>query len=208
MALDTYLIFFLTTAIVVFTPGVAALTVASQGAANGGRRALAGVIGIASANVIYFALSASGIASLIIASSFVFQLIKWVGVAYLVWLGMTAIFSRTGAISVNRGRMQSSLHKLFAQCFVVEFANPKALLYFAAILPQFLDTSEPIFLQILILGGTTLLIDLVSYSLYGLLGDLLSRGGLKGWMVKLLNKSAGGALLYAGFRMAGMVVSR
>lgn len=206
MAYDLYLVFLLTTAVVVFSPGVAAITAASQGATNGRRRALAGVFGIAFANVIYFVLSATGIASLIIASNAVFSVIKWIGVAYLVYLGMTALLSNSGGINVRVDRKQSRLRALFAQGFIVEFANPKALLYFAAILPPFLDTARPILPQILIMGGTTFFIDLTSYSTYALLGDRMTRGGLKDWVVNLINKTAGGALLYAGFRMTRVSV--
>jgi threonine/homoserine/homoserine lactone efflux protein len=208
MQFDTYLIFLVTTAVVIFSPGAAAVAVASQGAANGGRRALGGVLGIASANAVYFALSATGIASLIIASNMVFSAIKWAGVAYLVWLGLTALFTPSGAIRVKRGGRQSSLKALFAQGFVIEFANPKALLYFAAILPQFLNIDSAILPQILVMGLTTFLIDLTSYTAYAFLGDRLTRGGVKNWVVNLVNKCAGAALLYAGFRMAGVSVMR
>jgi threonine/homoserine/homoserine lactone efflux protein len=91
---------------------------------------------------------------------------------------------------------------LFGKGFVVEFANPKALLYFAAILPQFLDISKPIMPQILIMGGTTVVLDLISYSLYAYAGDRLTSGGVKEWIVRLVNRVAGGALLLAGARMA------
>jgi len=208
MPLDTYLVFLLTTAVVVFSPGAASVTVATQGAANGGRRALCGVVGIATANTVYFALSATGIASLILASHVAFATIKWVGVAYLVWLWLTALVSRSGAIRIGKGKGRSRLSILFAQGFVVEFANPKALLYFAAILPQFLDPGAAILPQIMIMGATTFLIDLTSYSAYAFLGDRLTRGGLKDWVVNLSNKCAGAALLYAGFRMASVTVSR
>ena len=208
MQFETYLIFLVTTAVVVFSPGAAAVAVASQGAANGGRRALGGVFGIASANAVYFALSATGIASLIIASNLVFSVIKWAGVGYLVWLGLTALFTPAGAIRVKRSGRQSSLKALFAQGFVIEFANPKALLYFAAILPQFLDINAPIVPQILIMGMTTFLIDLTSYTAYAFLGDRLTHGEMKNWVVGLVNKCAGVALLYAGFRMAGVTVMR
>lgn len=204
MALETYLIFLLTTAVVVFTPGAAAIAIASQGATNGGKRALFGVAGVALANVVYFILSATGIASLIIASNLLFSIIKWVGVAYLVYLGITAIFSKAGAISVQPDKHKSTASTLFAKGFIIEFANPKALLYFAAILPQFLNTDAPIIPQILIMGGTTLLIDVTSYSAYGLLGDHLARGGVKKWIVSAVNKTAGAALLFAGIKMASV----
>lgn len=208
MPIETYLIFLLTTAVVVFSPGAAAIAIASQGAANGGQRAFAGVTGVAAANVIYFVLSATGIAALIIASNLVFSVIKWVGVAYLVWLGLAALLSRSGAIKVTPGQKRSGLIRLFTQGFVIEFANPKALLYFAAILPQFLDTTLPVLPQLLLMGLTTLTMDLISYSTYAFLGDRLARGGLKEWVVGSVNKTAGGALLYAGFRVASVSASK
>ena len=208
MPIETFILFLFTTAVVVFSPGAAAIAVASQGAANGGKRALAGVCGIAFANVVYFVLSATGIAALIIASNLVFSVIKWVGVAYLLWLGITAIFSRSGVISVSVGKRQTHWGKLFSQGFIVEFANPKALLYFAAILPQFVEPELPILPQLVIMGLITLVMDLVSYSAYGFLGDRIARGGLKGWVVNLINKAAGGALIYVGAKMASVSVSR
>ncbi len=206
MTIETYLVFFITTTIIVFTPGAAAITIAAQGAANGGRRALAGAAGIASANVVYFALSATGIASLIVASNTAFMIIKWIGVGYLVYLGFNALFSQSGAIQIDGTRRVASMRKLFGQGFIVEIANPKALLYFVAILPQFIDTGRPILAQILIMGATTLLIDLTSYSSYAFLGGLLQRGGLKSWATAMFNKTAGAALLFAAFRMMGVSV--
>ncbi len=204
MTLETYLIFLITTIIIVFTPGAAAITIAAQGAATGGRRALAGAAGIASANVVYFALSATGIASLVVASHTAFMIIKWIGVAYLIWLGLNAIFSRSGTIQIDGTRRIASMRKLFGQGFIVEIANPKALLYFVAILPQFIDTGRPILVQIVMMGATTLLIDLISYSSYAFLGGLLRRGGLKSWATAIFNKTAGAALLFAAFRMMGV----
>lgn len=208
MEFDAYLIFLVTTVVVVVSPGAAAIAVASQGATNGGRRALFGAAGIAFANVVYFAFSATGIASLIIASNLVFSIIKWLGVIYLVYLGLMAIFSKAGGIRVNRAREKSSQKSLFIQGFIVEFANPKALLYFAAILPQFVNVSAPILPQILIMGFTTVLIDLSAYGAYAFLGDRLTSGGIKDWVVSGINKMAGGALLFASFKMAGITANR
>ncbi len=201
MELGIYFIFFFTTAVVIFVPGPAAIAIAAQGAGNGHKRATYGVLGVASANAVYFILSAMGVASLLIASPFIFNAIKWVGVAYLVYLGLTAIFSRTGGIQFPTGRLQSAT-SLFGKGFLVEFANPKALLYFAAILPQFLDVSRSIITQILIMGVTTVVLDLISYSLYAYAGDRLTSGAVKEWIVRLINRVAGGALLLAGARMA------
>lgn len=207
MDYSTYFLFLVTTAVVVFSPGGAAVAIASQGAGNGMRRTMFGVTGVALANAVYFAMSATGIAALLIASNLIFSIIKWVGVAYLVYLGLNAIFSASGGIVVKAGA-KSSRKSLFAKGFVIEFANPKALLYFAAILPQFVDTTAPILPQILLMGLTTILLDFVSYSLYAFLGFRLTRNAVKDWVIKSINRVAGGALIFAGFRMASVTASR
>ena len=206
MEINSYLIFLITTIVVVFSPGPAAITVASQGASNGFLKSGFGVAGVASANVVYFVLSATGIAALIVASNTLFTFIKWCGVLYLIYLGLTAIFSKSGAISIKKSK-KSSGQKLFASGFLVELANPKALLYFSALLPTFINPEQSVFLQIAIMGSSCLAVDLIVYSLYGYLGSALSRGSAKAWLVNIVNKLAGGFLLFASARMASVTVS-
>ena len=104
---------------------------------------------------------------------------------------LNAIFGASGGIVVKTGA-KSSRKSLFAKGFVIEFANPKALLYFAAILPQ-----------ILLMGATTILLDFVSYSLYPFLGFRLTRNAVKEWVVKSINRVAGGALIFAFLEQPG-----
>lgn len=208
MDINLFLIFLVTTLVVVFSPGAATIFVATQGATNGTARAFSAVSGIAAGNVVYFCLSASGIAALLIASNLVFSVIKWAGVAYLIYLGLSAIFSKSGGIRVKAGQKKSSLKKLFLSGFLIELANPKALLYFSALLPQFMDMSQPLLPQLLIMGGVTVLIDLTAYSIYAHLGDRITRGGIKDWVVSLVNKTAGAALLFTGFKMASINANR
>ncbi|AKS46549.1 Threonine/homoserine/homoserine lactone efflux protein [Octadecabacter temperatus] len=206
MAFETFTLFFITTVLVVLAPGAAAVAAASQGASNGALKSIAGAAGIASANVVYFALSATGIAALIVASHTVFSIIKWVGVAYLIYLGLMALLSKSGGLVVKSGKPRT-VYSLYLQGFIIEFANPKALLYFAAILPLFIDVDRPLIWQLLIMGGVTLCIDLAIYAAYGLLGDRLTRGTMPGWIIATVNKTAGTALLYAGYKMSRITAS-
>lgn len=202
MSIETYLIFLMTTVVVVFSPGPAALTVATQGASQGFKQSLLGVSGVASANVVYFVLSATGIASLLIASNVVFTVIKWVGVLYLIYLGLTAIFSRSGGLNITPDQTKhDSSKRLFSQGFIVELANPKALLYFSALLPQFIHVDKPIIPQILIMGASCLLVDFVAYSTYGYLGHRIAQGSVTPVLVNTINRMAGGFLIFAGLRM-------
>lgn len=200
MDVAVFWIFFSATFAVVCSPGPAAICVASQGAGNGVRKALSGISGIALANAVYFALSATGIAALIIASHQVFNLIKWVGILYLIYLGAGAILGTAGGLKIQRGDPMSR-RKLFLQGFIVEFANPKALLYFAAILPQFVNPANPVLPQILIMGAVTVVIDFTVYTAYAYLADRIINGGVKPRIVKAINVVAGSALIFAAVKM-------
>ncbi|MFN2099032.1 LysE family translocator [Altererythrobacter sp. MF3-039] len=201
MELSTFILFAATTFVVVLTPGPAAIAAAAQASSNGVTRTQAAVGGIASANAMFFVLSATGISATIIASETIFTTIKWFGVAYLIYLGLSAIFSRSGGLQIEPGEPRS-VASLFGKGFLVEAANPKALLYFAAILPQFLDTAAPIAPQMAIMGLTTLFFDWAIYSCYTVLGAQIARHGVRPSSIRALNSLAGGALLYSAFRVA------
>jgi len=198
----SYLLFLIMTVVVVFSPGPAAITIASQAAANGGKKALSGVFGVAIANFLYFMLSATGITTLILASATLFAVIKWLGVGYLIYLGCSALFSQAGAIKLNSEKPVKNKSKLFFQGLLVELSNPKALLYFSALLPQFIDPQRDILTQIVIMSLTCFSIDIISYTTYAYLGHIIARGSVKKWMINVVNKTVGTALLFAGFKMA------
>ncbi len=203
ISLETLIIFFMTTLVVVLSPGPAALAVTAEAASNGFKKSTLVILGIASANVVFFILSATGIITLIIASQTLFLIIKWIGVAYLLYLGFTAVFSQSGPLSIQTSKNKpSKTYKIFMRGFVLEISNPKALLYFSALLPQFVDINAPVVPQLIILCLITMILDLVCYSLYGYLG-FKSRGKfIKPIIIKLINRSAGAMLIFAGLKMA------
>jgi len=203
--IETLILFLVTTFVVVLSPGPAAIAVTAESASNGYKRSLLVILGIAIANVVFFILSATGIAALIIASYTLFSIIKWVGVGYLLYLGFGAIFSDTGPLSIDPSKdKSSSKYKVFLRGFILEISNPKALLYFSALLPQFIDISKPIIPQLAILGFITIFIDFFCYSLYGYLGAKSVSVGIKPFIIKLINRTAGGMLIFAGLKMASI----
>lgn len=202
MDIGLYTIFLVTTVMLILVPGPSAITAATQGASHYPAKAFFGVMGIASADVLFFALSATGIASLILASNLMFSVIKWLGVIYLLYLGISVLFSKTGAFKINIKANDKSRKKLFWQGLAVQLANPKALMYFSALLPQFIDPLEPILFQMMVMGASCLLADIVVYSLFSRLGKKLAEQKLKSWLVTLINKTAGLTLLSTGIKMA------
>lgn len=204
MDVSLYSIFLVTTLVLIMVPGPAAFTVAAQGVNCRSNKVFLGVLGVACADVIFFALSATGIASLVLTSSLLFATVKWFGVAYLLYLGVIALFSKAGAIKISRKPIKNSPTKLFTQGLIVQLANPKALLYFSALLPQFVNPNEPILLQLLIMGSSCFLADLLVYSLFGHIGGRLAKQQMKSWVINLINKIAGITLISIGIRMASL----
>ena len=205
ISIETFILFFVTTFVVVLSPGPAAIAVTAESASNGFKSSVFVILGIAIANVVFFILSATGIATLIIASHTLFSVIKWVGVGYLLYLGLGAIFSDAGPLSINPSKSVSgNKYKVFLRGFILEISNPKALLYFSALLPQFIDISKPIIPQLAILSFITLFIDFFCYSLYGYLGAKSLSVGIKPFIIKLINRTAGGMLIFAGIKMASV----
>jgi homoserine/homoserine lactone efflux protein len=203
MSWETYLLFIVTTAVVCLTPGPAALLIVAQGMSNGFRRSYWGIAGIALGNAIYFALSATGIAALIVASSTLFSIIKWVGVAYLFYLGWSAIRSKASALTIASDAGDAVRGpRAFWQAVMVELSNPKALLYFVALLPQFIDPTQPVGMQMLVFGVTCIGLDTAAYSLYAWLGSKTQRFTANEKFVKASNRASGGLLMIAGAMMA------
>lgn len=200
---ESFLLFVVTTFVVVLSPGPAAIAVASESARGGFARGSMVILGIAIANTVYFVLSATGISALILASNVLFSVIKWVGVAYLIWIGIQALRSRGGPLAVGNGPpLVGGGSRSFARGFILEMSNPKALIYFAALLPQFIDPTRPVLQQFVVFGLITFLIDIVVYGCYAWLGRFSARSELRPAVVTVVNRFAGGLLIFAGLRMA------
>jgi homoserine/homoserine lactone efflux protein len=202
---ETLLLFLITTVVVVLSPGPAAIAVTAEAASNGFKKSILVILGIAIANVFFFVLSATGIATLLLTSHTLFGFIKWIGVAYLIYLGCSAIFSENGPLNINPSKKsQRPLHRIFFKGFILEMSNPKALLYFSALLPQFINVAEPIVPQLITLCLITFIIDMFCYSLYGYLGYKSTNIGIKPNIIKFINRFAGGMLIFAGIKMASV----
>ena len=203
ISIDTLLLFLATTFVVVLSPGPAAIAVTAEAASNGFKRSTWVILGVAVANIVFFILSATGIAALIIASHELFTVIKWVGVIYLLYLGFGAIFSQSGPLKIDPSKKdKGKVYKVFMRGFILEISNPKALLYFSALLPQFIDLSNPLVPQLSLLSAITVFIDIFCYSLYGYLGYKSINVGIKPLVIKIINRTAGSMLIFAGIKMA------
>jgi threonine/homoserine/homoserine lactone efflux protein len=163
----------------------------------GARKSVASNLGILSANTVYFALSATGIGALLLSSK-LFLAVKWLGAAYLVVLGLRLLF---GHNSVNNapeeGLNGHKSHHLFFDGFTLQISNPKAILFFSALLPQFLNPHAAVVPQIVILGATSVAIEFTILLGYGFAGSALSPR-----YARWTDRVAGGLLIGAGAGIA------
>jgi homoserine/homoserine lactone efflux protein len=164
----TWWLFVTTETVLCLTPGPAVLFVLSSALRSGARRSLAANLGILSGNAIYFILSATGVSALLMASYNLFFTIKWIGAAYLIFIGLRALFGKAGVLQkIEAKAPEKSAGRLFTDGLVVQLSNPKAIVFFSALLPQFIDPRLQMAPQLAILGATSAIIEFLVLSSYG-----------------------------------------
>ena len=203
MTFETWVAFTVLETVLCLVPGPAVLFVMGQGLVQGPRPAMAASLGILSANTMYFAVSATGLGALLLASYEVFFAIKWLGAGYLVWLGVQALLTRPETLAIARAKPAAGWQVL-RRGFVVQSANPKTILFFGALLPQFVDPAGDVALQMLVLGATSVVVEFAVLSVYGGLAGRLRRFATRPAVALWFERTAGGLLVAAGIGMAAI----
>jgi len=198
MTLQTWLAFCATETVLCFIPGPAVLFVVSAALARGAGAGIAAALGILIANAFYFALSGTGIAAAILASSELFTALRWIGTGYLLWLGLRMLLSRAKPPSASASTAAS---RSLLRGIIVQGSNPKALLFFVALLPQFINPAAAVGWQIVALGVSSVVIEFFVLLLYITLAVRARRmAGTR--LAGPLERVGGGLLLAAGARLA------
>lgn len=161
MALHTWLLYLVAAIGLSLTPGPNSLLALTHGALHGHRRTLYTVAGGALGFVAVIALSMLGIGALLQASASALWVLKWVGGAYLVWLGIQLWRAPPLQLQARADAPFPRRSQLFRQGLFAAVSNPKALLFYGAFLPQFLDPARSLWLQFAVMAGTFALIECV-----------------------------------------------
>ena len=162
-------------AVMAVTPGPATLFAVATGMEKGRASALFGVLGMNVATLVWFGAAALGLAALVKAFPAAFKVVAVLGAVYVAWLGVKALrgaFATAGQpdrLVVRKGR------SAFVDGFAVQIANPKAILFFTAVLPPFVDVSRPVAPQMALFAVAVIGMDMMSMSAYALSGAALSR---------------------------------
>lgn len=192
--MENWWLYVATVLVFMSTPGPSHLLMISVGMTNGFQRSLATAAGDLTANLVQMTLAGLGLATVLLASEYGFSILKWCGVAYLAWMGIRQIGSSFKPRRVVDKARVSTLPNLWTKGFITSAANPKAVVFFAALFPQFIDHNAPVLGQILVLGITYLVIDGVFLAFYGKTAHWLAqRIGQSGQA--LIDRAAGVGLL-------------
>ena len=193
MTLETYLIYLgVLAAFFATPPDTSQLLIISNSLRHGLRRSLATVAGDLSANAVQMTLAAFGLTAVIAASADALWAVKWLGVAYLVWIGLRLMFS-----SPEPTEMEAAPNgRLFRQGFVTSSANPYAVVFFGALFPQFINPAAPVLPQLLILGVTYLVVDGLILLIWGWVA-VKSVGRVKNLTGLWINRISGALMIGA-----------
>jgi homoserine/homoserine lactone efflux protein len=155
------------------TPGPTVMLISAYGFKGGFREALAAIAGTQTGNALWYVICVTGLGALVTASPLLFQGIKLLGAAYLIWLGVSTLWKSWRAGEDTLG--PKLIGKPYLQAALTQMGNPKAILFFGALVPQFLDTNAPLLPQYLIMFVVTFIGESVILTGYGWLAAVGGR---------------------------------
>ena len=198
MPLDLWLAYVFTSAVVLAIPGPTVLLVLSYSIAHGKRAAFPVVAGLGLGDAVAISLSLIGLGTLLATSAIWFTVIKWCGGLYLIYLGFSMIRG-AGSPQVEDVKTASKSNtQLFASAFVVTALNPKSIVFFIALLPQFISPGHASLPQLWILGITFVVMAMIGGSLYAIFASTMRQFLMSPRSWKIYGYCGGGLLCGAG----------
>lgn len=204
MTLHLWIAFVLASGVLLLIPGPTVLLVIGYALADGRRAALSVLTGVALGDFVALSLSILGLGALLATSATAFTALKWVGAAYLVYLGVT-MWRRPPrlAAALAEGRTRSDLAKL-GHAFLVTVLNPKSIAFFVAFLPQFVSPSIPLSAQMPVLVATFVTLAVVTNFGYAMAAGSLREKVRDPRVLRAFNRIGGGVLIGAGVATAAL----
>lgn len=203
MDFQIWLAFVAASTALLLIPGPTVLLVLSYSISQGKRVALATVAGVAVGDLVAMTASLAGLGALVLASATLFTVLKWVGAAYLIYLGIKLFRSAsTASLGDVENAPQASAASVFGHSATVTALNPKSIVFFIAFVPQFIVVNSPLLPQFAILIATFVGLAMINALAYALLADKLrtkmSRPSVLAWFSRI----GGGTLIAMGVATA------
>ncbi len=197
------LAFTLTMTVLAVAPGPAVLLVVSHGMKSGFGASLKAAFGVQVGNGVYFLLSAVGLGAILSTSETLFYIVKYVGAAYLIYLGLRIIWTAHRAAEPQSG-VEGVLRQPFAQAVLTQLANPKSVLSFGAMMPQFIDPAGNLVLQYALLAAACVVSEVPILAVYGWLASQGRRAFVGPRVAIWRERISGGALVAVGASLAAI----
>jgi homoserine/homoserine lactone efflux protein len=204
MHLSTWLVFLGVALVLTFTPGPGVLMALSNGVALGPRRAMLGSLGNAVGVFGVSAVSMAGLGVVLATSATAFLVLKFAGAAYLVYLGVRQWRSRADAFAAAPDAAAEPPRdgwRLFGHGVAVALTNPKSILFFSALFPQFIAPDAPVLEQFFVLTSTVVVCSLVSHAFYMAVARGMQRGVSSARRARWFNRVSGGLFVLLGLSL-------
>ncbi|HSO07155.1 MAG TPA: LysE family transporter [Pelomicrobium sp.] len=202
MTLQTWLAFFAACWAISLSPGAGAVAAMASGTEHGFRRSYWTILGLQLGFLSHLAIVAAGIGAVLAASDTAFAVIKWLGVAYLLYLGMRQWYTAGAARLVGPASVEARPPRQVARGFLVNAANPKSMVFMLAVIPQFLAPGEALLPQYAVMAATMVTVDLVVMGAYALFASRLLAWLREPRHVALLNRAFGALFVAAALALA------
>lgn len=206
MSIELWLAFVAASAILLAVPGPTVLLVISYALGHGKRAATATVAGVALGDFTAMTASMLGLGALLATSATLFTVLKWVGAAYLIYLGIklwrAPVASKEAPGEVASVAKERPL-RIFLHTYIVTALNPKSIVFFVAFLPQFLNHAQPIAFQMVVFEVTFLVLATANAAAYGLMASMARETIRKPGVQRAVNRTGGSLMIGAGLLAAG-----
>ena len=198
MPLETWLAYTLVTTTFLLIPGPTIILVISYSLLRGRQAVIALVLGVGLGDLTAMSLSFLGVGVLLQTVATAFYFIKWLGAAYLIWLGIKMWFSVSEFTDLDKKNRSHAWREIFSSAYITTALNPKSIVFFLAFIPQFIEPELPFTTQVIILGATFFVLAIISVLGYAALaiyaGQQLHLSLIQRWTHRI----GGGLLIGAG----------
>lgn len=198
MSIEVWLVYFGTVLAFMFPPGASHILMLSNSIGSGFKKSIATACGDLTANFLQMTAASIGLAATLQSSQQIFEVIKWAGVVYLIYSGLKLFFSNQSSLKASQPR---TIPSLYWQGFITSASNPKAIIFFAALFPQFISASEPLLPQFIALSITYLVVDGLFLCFYGKSAAFFAKR-FQSKMRQYFNKISGSLLIVAAIILA------
>lgn len=206
MTLEIWMVYALAVLVLTASPGPSSLLCMTKGVTSGWKAGAYTALGSLTAITAIMTLSFTGLGMVIASSELVFNIVKWAGAAYLVYLGVKALTSSQDCYEpvTMCGDSQTRFTQHYVSGFIVGASNPKAILFFTALFPQFINPSEGMLTQYLVFAATFVTLELSWLLTYAYLGSKSSSWVFGSGKARLFNRITGGGFIGAGALLASV----